>query len=552
MKRSYRYICLSLIAIAVILWGVISGVFMGCAGAINDCDDYLSSYILAGIEADTRFLVLETGDIVFSANSSEYFSSYRYDGVSVSEFDTLKDQRFPFMFDGEVLGLKDYNGNEEWQSTNESFHEFFGGAVDVQTIFSFQKGNLLLVKLKGDSRVYLLNVANGTKKTLFHQVSNLHHADFTEIGNFFVINMDNQLFYVESEGERIELLFQNNDGHKLNPFISEKNVFFSTNVNSEYFKIYRISIEAKIRVPELIHFGENDVRLPKIYGDNLFFIEIIAGEYLLRMKQMNTGSIKFITQKGVVYDYCQYRDSCLVYTYSDFYTPKSLYLSDIDGTTVKNIVNQSLELPVSYRHIRQSSERSSAYEYFPLDTNQLKGVILFFHPGLRSDFSPRWDPILINLANNGFRIIAPNYPMSFGFGKAFNNVGFPEARKDMGKWVESIGQTYKKLPIYTLASSSGNILMEHVLEKQFKNIKASASLFGVSSFEGLQPKVPTLIMLGENDPIVDFKTIQESISNARSDKIHLISYPGEGHWLRKSHNMEHVVASIVKHYCNHR
>lgn len=53
----------------------------------------------------------------------------------------------------------------------------------------------------------------------------------------------------------------------------------------------------------------------------------------------------------------------------------------------------------------------------------------------------------------------------------------------MIQWLHHLSKENKGIPIYTLAASSGNILMEHLVEENSGNVKATASLFGMPPFE---------------------------------------------------------------------
>ncbi len=533
-------------------WILISSLFLSCGRASPECEPDSKPFVAATMEADTRFLVLDNGEVIFSANTSQSVDLYRFDGQTIHKVDFSNDQRFPFLFDEKIVGLRDKDGNEIWQASGEVFADFFPGSTKVQSVFSFQEGKLIVVQMRDDPSVYLLDFEKGKKSRLLHRANQLHHVEFSEEEGFFIVNADDSLFYFDREGEGFRPLFQTSDGHKLNPFIFKDLVYFASNEGSEYFKIYAINLKLPKEDPILILDAAHDVRLPKKYGENLFYIEIIAGEYFLKRKNLGTGIIESITERGVVYDFSLYGDNQLIVVYADFWTPKTLYLYDMGTGFICSVTDNTIEMPITYRFIPASEELSSAYEIYPLDTGKVKGVILFFHPGLRGDFSPRWDPVLANLANNGFRIIAPNYPMSFGFGKAFNKADFSEGRDDMVSWTNRLAEMFGDLPLYALSASSGNILMEHVLEERPNKFAAAASLFAIPAFDRFFGPVPHLLISGENDPVVAFSTIQKNVEESDVGRVQLISYPNEGHWFRKPKNMEQAMTAILGHYCNNR
>ncbi len=157
----------------------------------------------------------------------------------------------------------------------------------------------------------------------------------------------------------------------------------------------------------------------------------------------------------------------------------------------------------------------------------------------------------MNLCVNGYYILAPNYPMSCGYGKSFTSMTKGDAVRNLIKWKSYILEKYKEQPVFCISASSGNILMEQLLAEDFRGISAVVSLFGIPGNEyDFKSKVPSLYILGQNDPIVNFyaRYAQLNATNGRND-IEIISYPDEGHWFRKKKNMEDAVSKILRCFC---
>jgi hypothetical protein len=119
----------------------------------------------------------------------------------------------------------------------------------------------------------------------------------------------------------------------------------------------------------------------------------------------------------------------------------------------------------------------------------------------------------------------------------------------MIQWLHHLSKENKGISIYTLAASSGNILIDHVVEENFGIVKATASLFGMPASEGYIGWVPQIHILGENDPIVSFSESVKRIEYSGNKNVNWISYPNEGHWFIKSENTEDAVGSIIKFFC---
>lgn len=551
LKR-YRYTFLILSFVLVIL--AISGYFYFYLSTQNKkCVAETISFIESGMEVEPSFLIHPNGEIIISGNKSDLFSLYKYKNSKLSVYDSIPNVMYPFLFKGRVAGLTDQDGNEKFRSTDSNFNSYFGSNY-IRSVFSFKKGLLLIVQLIDDNDIYIVDVLKQTKRILISNVKNLHNVQYSEEYNFMVANYDNKLLCIKlnDNKQRIEIS-SNSEGEKMNPFIYGKEIYFSNNIDSEYYSIYRVNIEDKPGVPEQLLQSAHDVKMPKYNGESLFYIEVINSEYLLRKMDLNSGTIYKITNNGVIYNYEFYDTKDIIFTFTDFDTPKSIISYNISDNSFNNLTGNSLKLNISYKFIEQTTERSPAYLYSPPNEVKIKGVILFFHPGLHSDFSPRWDPLLSNLCNNGYVILAPNYPMSAGFGKSFYNANFSDAVTDIAKWKNFIRDYYKEHPIYYLSTSSGNILMEHTLIEDNKNILASASFFGISSSSEYNSSIPTIYFLGRNDPIVGYSDLlnklrKEQINN---DNIKIVSYDAEGHWFRKSNNLKNAMQYLANFFCQH-
>jgi len=190
---------------------------------------------------------------------------------------------------------------------------------------------------------------------------------------------------------------------------------------------------------------------------------------------------------------------------------------------------------------------SPAYEFIPAIAQDIKGTVLFIHPGLHLDFSPRWDTVLMTLVENGYRIFAPNYPMSAGYGKNHFSSEPKAAVLDILKWKKYLLEKYNNESLYLLTSSSGNLLMESILEIDNEDITSSASLFGLS---GIRPQEKTLYVLGKKDSRVNFDKRYSQLKEyqTRSNDLVIAAYNNEGHWLRNIKNTKDALLKIINYF----
>jgi len=155
--------------------------------------------------------------------------------------------------------------------------------------------------------------------------------------------------------------------HSLYPHVYNNTLYFASNHNSEFFRIYQIQLAPlKSQITEIFRAG-NDVICPKRVGDSLFYIEIEFSQYLLRQRNLKSGLIKHITLKGVVFNY-DFLNKDVIYTYADLSTPKSLmsYNLKLDKTTM--LVGHTIKPLLNSRLFQRKKLLSTAYviKYSPL------------------------------------------------------------------------------------------------------------------------------------------------------------------------------------------
>ena len=342
------------------------------------------------------------------------------------------------------------------------------------------------------------------------------------------------------------------EGDKLNPSIFGNKIFFVNNSKSEYFQIYAGNLSSIDLKPSIIYSCSYDLRLPKYDGKFLYYLQLINSEYLLFRKKLNSSQIEQITKKGVVYNYDFWEESKIILFYSDFFTPTSLILFNTINKLFQNLTAHSINTKFSYSIFKPNQDLSLSYILKSNISYKIRGIILFIHPGLRNDFSPRWDSILMGLIANNYIIIAPNYPMSIGYGKTYNNSNVDSAVQDLINWRKYIKKIFPSNPLYVVTSSSGNILLEKYLNKDNKNITAAVSIFGLPGLQKINFSTPLLYILGQNDPLVNYKERNFFLLKAKEKErnIFIESYANEGHWFRHISNIKSALDKILGFFKN--
>ena len=490
-------------------------------------------------EVETKFLIVDN-DVFYTSNKTGKYQLFKYSGsgsnIVVSGTESVIN---PFLYSSMVTGLTDNNGDENFVATNENLNRKLNGK-NVKSIFSFGKGALIVYHPSGSDKVYALDTTNDRTSLLLDHVQKLHDVSYSVELHSFIANHDTKLSYIDIRNEyRIVPIDSSSTGEKMNPFIYKDDVYYSNNSTAEFFQIFKVSLAAKSYSKKLVLASQHDVRLPKFDGRRLFYVEVVRNEYLLKMVDLKTGLKRPITERGVVFNYHFGRDSTLFISFSDSSTPKCILKYNLKFGSTINITRNIPEAKFTFQFINDSN-RSTGYIINP---NGVNGIIMFFHPG--SDFSPRWDPMLMNLCNNGYVIIAPNYPGSSGFGKTYANLNEQETIKDIQKWKAFILKNYSDKKLYYLAYSSGNPLMEKTLLNDSNGINGAISLFGIPN-NILRVQVPSLYILGRNDFRINFKhRINHLKGSDPYRNLSILDYENEGHMFRQTVNQDHAVKQMV-------
>lgn len=534
---------------------------------IASCNDYpelsiKTSKFTFGPFIDSKIIIKNNSSIIFSRGDGNNFRIMKYrSGISTKLFGGEKDYFNPFIAKGKTCALSDSLGTAEFKPSTEILDFFlskFGTTIDK--IYSSKSGNYVVILLNQNNAIYLVDLKSRKFNMLGIVSEKLNSAVFSKDDKFLILSYDSHLLYYSIEKNKSVELVKNIITPKLNPSIDNNEIYFVMNNNSEYYQIYKIKLNDLSSSPVLIKNSNHDLRLPKVWENYLYFITIIKSEYLLVRENLITHNEEFLTTKGVVYNYEFFDKNKLAIIYSDFITPRNVFIYNLKTKKMDNIGGKSINLNIKYTFICKDKnlsdglqDLSPAYIFEPKDHLFNKGVILFFHPGLHKDFSPRWDNILMNLTNNGYVIIAPNYPMSSGYGKFYQNQSIDLTVNDIQKWLKYIKRKYS-YPLYFISSSSGNIIMETVLNETNYEVKAAVSIFGIPGTGISGTSTPVLYILGKNDPLVEYKSRLFALKKEAVEgcNIKIKTFTDEGHWFRKASNIRTSIDLINAFFINNR
>ncbi len=515
--------------------------FTGCTSSANDPVFEYIDYIS---EVDSKFIITPNNEVIFSSNENNRYQLKVYFNGLVRDTIIHKNHLFnPFLFNNQLGGLYDDNGNELFFSTIEKLNKILLNKP-LSWIESIDEGRFLIFKFHHDNKIYLLNAKTEKHEEIDTVFGKYHGSTIDNTNKEIFIGIDDNIIIYSLINNKTVYWANKYPGEKRNLYIANQILLYNSNYESDFQQIYQINLNDSILNRQRIHYSNNDVMMPIIHQDYLYYIESVNNQYLLRRKNLQNNTIEDITKRGVVYRYEFYQDK-IVFSYSDFNLPRSILIYDLLTGEIKYKSGKPVSLDAEYIYKPLSRNLSPAYILKP--KGKIKDIILYFHPGLHSDYSPRWDTILMTLLKNDYMIIAPNYPMSGGYGKKYQQMKFSDAIVDMQNWKNYIIKLYNLPELIMMASSSGNLLMEECVRIDPLNIKCAISLFGLYQSSKIIKQVPALYILGENDPKVNYPS---RISTLYSSNIEILSFSNEGHWIRNKTNYPSVIKKILDFIVN--
>jgi pimeloyl-ACP methyl ester carboxylesterase len=504
--------------------------------------------IINVVETDSKIFISEDSTIFFSSDKNSYYNIFSFKNSSIHPFLISDCDVFsPFLWQTKINALKDQNGNEIFETFYKDAELPFNNR-EFKRLLSSADGKYLIAEYMDQPAHFFINGATSQHTLLAKYEKRFYGYNFSGDGKYLVLSYDDELFLYDIAQNSKKSLAGDMPGEKRNPFLFGDRLFFESETKSEFSQIYQTNINDINERQILVHASDHDLKMPQCDGKYLYFIEIIKSEYLLRRKNLQTGQVGNLTEKGVIYNYSLYGADKLILVYSDFITPKSLMLLNLPDRNMTNMSGASLDFKATFSFKLMEAGLSPAYIFKPPEKTKINGVILFFHPGLNSDFSPRWDIMLMALISQGYIIVAPNYPLSCGYGKKYRSASFTSAVTDMINWKHKLKIQYNDLPLYFISASSGNLLMEEVLNTDNDGVKAAAALFGLSRNRIPDYEIPLLYILGENDPVVNFSMKKEILQRAKlsNKQIEILSFPDEGHWFRRKNNLKDGILAVIK------
>lgn len=496
-------------------------------------------------EVSSRLVAVASGEIYFTKRRNDVLALHRYKNDSVfSLSDGVRDIFNPFCVLDSVYGMEDDQGDQNFVVNSPALHAAMGGKP-IRNLYASQLSPTIIYNHVNEKILYLYDVNKNKKIELFVYKDDVFGVDFSK--EHIVVSADKSLYLIDPATYSVEVIAEEMDGEKLNPSISGNEVYFVNNGSTEFLNIYKVALDGS-RAATHCYGSDADLVMPKIDKGRLYFLEIRESKYLLSFLDKNRNK-ETITRDGVVFSYLLAGDD-VIFTYSDINLPRSLCRYNLSSRKTIFYDSRRPKTDVLASFVTSPSGNSYGYKIASSKHSaRPKGVILMMKGGIpgRSDFSPRWDDILVNLASNGYTIYVPNFRTSVGYGKSYLKHTSDEAILDLLEWKKFISREHPQLNLYLFSISSGNLYLEEVLKRDSEGIKGVASLVGLHSGPPSRNLSPALYILGKNDHNFSAESRRRNIwwnSFFMMNK-EVIMYDDEGHLLRRKANIVHATRSLM-------
>ena len=487
-----------------------------------------------------RFLVRDDGRVVLAVNDAGRFSLYEYSaGSARTPVPGTDDAVDAFLFGDRVIGLIDAKGDNHLVPSDPAVAALIPGG-SVERVFGSPDHRGAVVLATADRDLYWIDFATGAALPIARVRRKVEGVTFCNASEI-VLAHDGNLVLYDVVRQQTRPLARELAGRKRSPSCHEGEVVFSAEDGADFYGIYRLPNIRSTAPPELLLREEHDLLDAKHHGDFIYYVATIGHEYLLRRLSVGTGRSEALTREGVVYGYEFAGIDTLVYSYRDMRTPASVVSRSLVDGRESVLEEEPGEGVFGVESMPSQDGRSEGFVFHPPAATRPSGSILYFGPR-GADVSPRWDPHLMGLLYQGYTIYAPNYPGSVGLGRAYEEAPLSRAVDDMVRWAMFVQS--RPAPICYLSVSSGNVVMEGVLQSSSAGVAAASVMFGLPGPPSYRPSVPTLFALGENDPIVPFRARATALHALRDHEVRIVGYPGEGHWLHRREDLDDLLRRI--------
>jgi hypothetical protein len=493
-------------------------------------------FVDIAFKVPSRFLVADDGTVIMGVNEAGRSELYAYGPAGRRKVLSAAVDVTEGFYDGDrLIGLSDPLGDGNLVPTDPAIAALVPKGAERLVGAPDHRGAIVHT---GSHQVRWLDFA-ARRSQFIRNASQRVDVSFCTPTQVALAVDGNLLLYDTASGQARQLAPGIVD-RKRNPFCAaDGSLVFAARAGGEFYAIHRLdhvlSEQGAAAAPQVLLREDHELFLPQLHQGWLYYLAVVDSAYLLRRLELATGRREDLTTAGVVYDYRLAGPGRLVYSFRDVHTAAAVLSLSLVDRRVTVLETEHSDLDFGVERVPAREGRSTAFVFHPPAQTRPAGTMLYFNS---LDTSPRWETILMGLAYQGYTIYSPNYPGSAGFGRSYEDAPRSAAVTDLGRWADYLA-SQSAAPRCFLSVSAGNMLLEQVLAGRRQGVAAAIALFGRSSGSEYLPPVPTLFVLGENDPIVQFsvRSVELRQLAGRSPNVQVRSYRDVGHSIRGRDNL---------------
>jgi len=328
------------------------------------------------------------------------------------------------------------------------------------------------------------------------------------------------------------------------PSAEDEEVFyFVSDHESEFNQIYKYSTQKGIERFVMSSFDKYLLKRP-IHENNFYYRVSVNGRYFIQ-KHVENNLLNLNPTRGVVYDYITGQDS--VEYILDAQPDSAVEIHRRKKRRVVTLTKQSALTDAPIPEVIFNKEGIHHLIFRP--KGKCLGWLIWLHGGPYEQVSMRYNPYIANLVNEGWSIIAINYPGSTGIGNQYESrdngnllsVQIKTIRRDLNDLMAKFHfQRYGIIGI-----SYGSILANEFAHSFGSEITSIVEISGINT-KVYPSALPSLLIFGKYDYMLRnelrLRMIDEEVTNK---SVQFLTIENEGHSISQNKNQSLILSKIA-------
>lgn len=329
----------------------------------------------------------------------------------------------------------------------------------------------------------------------------------------------------------------------------EGSFYFLSDHESNVNQIYKYVGEGNAELIVESSYDKYLLRYP-LDNDVIYYRENVNGHIVLRKKQDEMSS-NIGPENGVVYGARPLQDGFIM-TYAGLNEPATIF--KWRNGSMHDLLSQPEQ--VSIRPPQKIlNENGMVHLLYLPDSEMVSKWVLWLHGGPHEQMSVRYHVYINNLVNQGYGVIALNYPGSTGIGRAYEMRGRPVSEL-VEYQIEAIEKEATHIldsqpinagnQLYVIGVSYGAMLAHLLAQRNEINIAKLVDFSGLYSAADHLADVPKLYIYGAHDYVMDDVNRRELIRRERQRAGNRrVVIEDEGHVIHRSRNIHQILQEIL-------